>query len=77
MTDHVINIFEIKFYGASFALTKADAQSLREKMVAFKELTQTPKQLFRSLITTFGLTPNEHSIGLIDHVLTLDDLFET
>jgi hypothetical protein len=45
-------------------------------MVAFKELSQTPKQLFLSLITTFGLTPNEHSIGLIDHVLTLDDLFE-
>ena len=74
--DHVINIFEIKFYGASFILTKAYAQSLREKMAAFKERTQTPKQLFLSLITTFGLTPNEHSRGLVDHVLTLNDLFE-
>jgi len=27
------------------------------------------------LIAAFGLTPNQHSIGLVTKVLTLDDLF--
>ena len=28
-----------------------------------------------TLITTFGLKPNKHSLGLADQVLGLDDLF--
>jgi len=74
--DHVINLFEIKFYNTLFVMTKAYAKSLREKTAIFKAVTQTPKQLFVNMVTTFGLLPNEHSIGLIDEVLTLDDLFD-
>ncbi|MCB0375374.1 MAG: hypothetical protein KDD04_05595 [Sinomicrobium sp.] len=60
--DHVINIFEIKFNNTPFVLTKAHAQNLREKLAIFKAVTQTPKQLFLTLITTFGLMPNEHRV---------------
>jgi sodium-dependent dicarboxylate transporter 2/3/5 len=38
-------------------------------------LPKTRKQIFLTFITTFGLKSNRHSIGLVDQVLTLDDLF--
>lgn len=74
--DHVINLLELKFYNTDFVLTKAYAKELRKKMGIFKANTQTRKQLFWTLLTTFGLEANEHSIGLIDQVLTMDILFE-
>ena len=58
-----------------FIATKNFAWQLREKVAIFQHLTKTNKQIFINLITTFGLTENEHSGDLIDQVLTLDDLF--
>ncbi len=74
--DHVINLFELKFYNAEFSISKAYAKELRTKMAVFKENTQTKKQLFYTLLTTFGLTANENSIGLINQILTMEILFE-
>ena len=45
-------------------------------MDIFEETTKTRKQLLLILITTFGLKHNEHSLGLINEVLDLEDLFE-
>ena len=73
--DHTINIFEIKFYNKPFTLSKAYAENLKKKLDIFEESTKTKKHLFMSLITTFDLVPNEHSLGLVDQVLTLDDLY--
>jgi uncharacterized protein len=74
--DNVIDLFEMKFYNEPLRLDKADAMALREKVGAFKRYTQTRKQLFLSLLTTFGLEANENSIGLVTHALTMDVLFE-
>lgn len=74
--DHVINLFEIKFYNVSFSIDKSYAKILRQKLGVFQETTKTPKQLFWTMITTFGLKHNEHSLGLIQQVLTLENLFE-
>ncbi len=74
--DHVINLIEIKFYNETFILTKSYAASLRAKMSIFRHKTKTKKYLNWVLLTTFGLTHNQHSLGLIENVLTLDDLFE-
>lgn len=74
--DHVINLFELKFYNSDFRISKDYAKELRTKRTTFKENTKTRKQIFWTLITTFGLEVNEHSIGLIDQVLTMDALFE-
>jgi AAA+ ATPase superfamily predicted ATPase len=76
INDHIINLFEIKFYNETFSLTKKYANELREKQRIFKVTTQTKKQINWSMITTFGLKHNEHSLGLVQNVLTLDDLFE-
>jgi uncharacterized protein len=73
--DNVINIFELKFYASMMTLTKSYSEDLREKVATFKEITQTRKQVFLNLLTTFGLKQNEHSLGLIDKAMTMDILF--
>ena len=73
--DNVINIFELKFYSGLLTLNKSYSEKLREKISVFKDMTQTRKQIFLNLLTTFGLKSNEHSIGLIDKALTMDILF--
>ena len=73
--DQIINIFEIKFYNKEFTVSKAYAQTLKNKLNVFEATTKTRKQLFLTLITTFGITQNEHSLGLIDQILEIDDLF--
>ena len=74
--DHIINLFEIKFYNQAFSIDKAYAQVLRDKAFVFQNSTKTKKQLNWTLIAAFGLQHNAHSLGLIQNVLTLDDLFE-
>jgi len=73
--DKVINIVEVKFYNKVFTITKDYAQQLRDKKWAFEEATKTKKWTMLTLITTFGLKQNEHSLGLVEADLTLDDLF--
>jgi uncharacterized protein len=73
--DNVINVFELKFYSGLMTLSKSYSDELRDKITIFKETTQTHKQVFLNLLTTFGLKQNEHSLGLIDKALTMDALF--
>lgn len=74
--DHVINLFEIKFYSDNFLFTKAYADAIRQKQSIFKNASKTRKQIFWVFLTTFGLQSNQHSLGLIGDVLTMDILFE-
>lgn len=74
-SDNSVNLCEMKFYNDQLVLSKADAENLRRKRSIFKLATQTRKQVFITLITTFGLAHNKHSLGLVDNVLDLDDLF--
>lgn len=73
--DHVINLIEVKFYNETFVMTKKYATELREKMGVFRHTTKTKKYLTWVMLTTFGLQHNQHSLGLVQNVLTLDDLF--
>jgi uncharacterized protein len=73
--DNTINLFEIKFYAEPYAFTKAKADAFRLKRTLFKQYAPTRKQVFLSFISTYGIIENEHSIGLIDNVITLDVLF--
>lgn len=74
--DKVINLFEIKFYNAELSISADYARALREKIRVFQETTNTRKHIMLTLISTFGLKPNKHSLGLVDQVLDLDGLFE-
>lgn len=73
--DNCINICEIKFATADYAIDKQYALVLRNRIETFRSLTKTRKHLFLTFITTFGITQNIHSTGLIDQQLSLDALF--
>jgi AAA+ ATPase superfamily predicted ATPase len=74
--DNVINLCEIKFYNEEMILTKDDAENIRKKKSIFKFITKTKKQVFVTLITTFGMHQSKNTLGLIDNVLTVDALFD-
>jgi AAA+ ATPase superfamily predicted ATPase len=74
--DHAINLFEIKFYQSPFLMTKEQAAELRMKSAIFKSATSSTKQVFLTMLTTFPLVPNEHSLGTVDMALDMNCLFE-
>ena len=74
--DQVINLFEIKFSNQLFSISKAYFENLSNKVNIFKTTTKTRKQLFLVFITTFGLTENQYSSGIVSRSLILEDLFK-
>ena len=74
--DQIINLFEIKFYNAVWQLDKNDAAVFREKMAVFQRVSTTKKHIFLTLISTFGIKQNAHSLGLVDRHFDLNILFE-
>ena len=74
--DHIINLIETKFHNVPFSVSKDYGEKLREKIRIFQESTLSKKQIFLTLITTFGLKPNKYSVGLISSDLDMDMLFE-
>jgi AAA+ ATPase superfamily predicted ATPase len=73
--DQVINLCEMKFSTSPFAIDKAYAGVLRNKIGLFKEITGTNKAIFLTMITTFGLAKNEHAMALVQNNLTMEMLF--
>jgi len=65
----------MKFYESEFSLTKQYADALRKKRDLLKTKSKTKKHIFITLITTYGLAQNQYSLGLIDNVIILEDLF--
>lgn len=73
--DATINICEIKFYQGEFTLDAAYTNELRRKMNVFRQVTGTRKNIFLTMITTYGVTDNAYRKELVSNVLTLDALF--
>jgi uncharacterized protein len=73
--DHVVNLFEVKFSKEIYILNAAEAQALRQRMGVFRHRTATKSHLSWCMITTFGLRHNQHSLGLVEQVVTLNDFF--
>ena len=67
----------MKFHRAEYKIDKAYAASLRNKMDLFREITETRKNLFLTIITTFGLKQNQYSLELVQNEVTIDALFES
>jgi hypothetical protein len=74
--DRVVNLCEMKFSQAVFTINKSYAQQLRNKVNIFRDTTRTNKSVFLTMITTFGLTRNEHSLSIVQNALTMDALFQ-
>lgn len=73
--DGVINLCELKFHKDQFLISKEYAEKLRQKMSIFSAISQTKKQVFLTLISTFGIIANQHSIGLVDASLDVNSIF--
>lgn len=74
--DGVISLCEIKCSENKFAIDKACAQELLQKMEIFRKQTRTKKQLFFCMITTMGLKQTIYSEEIIASEATLEDLFK-
>ena len=72
--DQVINICEIKFSMNEFQIDKDYDQRLRNKISAFRQLTNCKKTIQLSMITTFGIQKNKYS-SIVTNEVCLDDLF--
>jgi len=73
--DATINLCEIKFSNQEFAINAKYAMELRNKINTFKTQTGTRKNVFLTLITTFGVAKNDLALELVDSSLTMIDLF--
>jgi uncharacterized protein len=73
--DGAVNLCEVKFTEAAFAIDKNYAQNLRNKVYTFKSQTKTNKAIFLTMITTYPLKSNQYSDELVVNTLTMDDLF--
>ena len=73
--DKVINLCEIKWANSEYILSKAYAADLRKKVALFKHYSKTKKQVFLTVISTYGVLENEHSRGVVDRELGLGELF--
>ena len=73
--DRTITLVEAKFATDAYVLTKAYAEALRRKVSLFRQHTGTRKHVQLVLLTTYGLRDSPLAAGVIDRVLTLDDLF--
>ena len=74
--DQVINICEMKFSTETYTISKTVAEQLRQKIGVFRAETGTKKAIFLTMLTTYGLNPNAHSVGLVQNDLTMDVLFK-
>lgn len=74
--DRCINLCEIKYSDSEFTIDKSYVEKLQNKKTVFKTLTGTTKTLFTTIVTTYGVKKNAHYLAVIDHQLTMNDLFE-
>lgn len=74
--DNSINICEIKFYNTPFIITKTYGDVLRHKAAVFQQQTKPGKNIFVTLISTFGAVNNAYKLGVVTNEVTMDDFFK-
>lgn len=73
--DGVITLCEIKYSQKPFAIDKATAKNLINKINTFKKITGTKKEIFITMITSQGLKETMYSSELVSNEVCLTDLF--
>jgi len=73
--DATINLCEMKFSESEFTVDADYAKLLRQKKEVFKNVTKTRKNIFITMITTFGITDNSWSNDIVSNSLTIECLF--
>ncbi len=76
-SDNCINLCEMKFSVSEFNISKSYKDSLLNKKSEFsKELTNR-KNVFITMVTSFGVKSNANSMNSMDNQVTMDSLFES
>ena len=73
--DATINICEVKFSETEFTIDREYSKKLRQKIEVFKNVTKTRKNIFITMITTFGIAENTYSSDIVSNSLTIECLF--
>lgn len=74
--DNSINICEIKFHNAPFLITKAYTDELRRKVAVFQQQTKTAKNIFVTMISTFGTVNNAYKLSIVNDEVVIEDFFK-
>ncbi len=72
--DHIINLCELKYSKALYAISAEEEDKLRNRMADFEQETGVREAVHLTFITTYGLKENIHSSEVQSQV-TLDALF--
>lgn len=73
--DNTANLCEMKFTEGMYAIDKSEDIQLRNRLQALRSLMPKRMSLQLTLVTTYGLQPNQYS-SQVNQTLTIDDLFE-
>lgn len=73
--DGIVNLCEIKYSQQDFKLDKTLIAELERKATIYKKITETPKQIFVSLITSHNIRPSSYQ-PLIHSTAYLEDFFK-
>jgi len=71
--DLVINLCECKFHESAFEITKKYSAQLKWKKSAFRNSTNTKKNIFTTVISNHPLKENEYSLESVDVRITVSD----
>ena len=73
--DNRINICEVKFCNGPFTIDKRYAQNLRNKIFEFTKENKVRKNVALTMVTTFGVKQNSHSLSIVEDDLRMESLF--
>jgi uncharacterized protein len=73
--DGTISLCEMKFSEGQFTIDKSYAAELRQKRDTFKRITKTRKNLFLTMVTTFGVVDNAYTKELVVNSVLADEFF--
>lgn len=74
--DQVINLCEAKFTKDNFGITNSYSAQLKLKKSIFRQITQTKKAIFTTLITTYPAIQNKYYLEEIQNEVSMEKLFE-
>lgn len=73
--DNVINLCEMKFHNAPYTIDKQYYLSLKNKLSELQKETGNRKNIFITMVTTYGINENKYSKELVQNELDMDSLF--
>ena len=73
--DGIINLCEMKYSKAEYAISAKEEQQLRNKIAVFEAETRTKKAVHLTMVTTYGVAQNSHA-GIVQSEVALEGLFQ-